>query len=135
MCRPCRKERGVWWQPDLAQNTRRLKGCTECARPALARGLCPTHYSYWYRREVSGEWRRGGWISLERRLAIYERDGWVCQICDEPIDRNADPITGGRAPSLDHVRPRSLGGADDDANLRTAHRDCNAKRGARVDVA
>lgn len=95
--------------------------------------MCSTHYSYWYRREVSGEWRAGGWISRERRLAIYERDGWECGICSGLVDRDADPQRSDDAPSLDHILPRSLGGGDEDSNLRCAHRGCNARRGARVE--
>lgn len=67
-------------------------------------------------------------IAESRRLAIYERDGWVCQICHEPVDRDGEP-TGAWFPSLDHVTPRSLGGGDDDDNLRLAHRWCNSVRG------
>lgn len=67
-------------------------------------------------------------ISDARRLAIYERDGWACQICHEPVDRAAEP-TGAWFPSLDHITPRSLGGGDDDNNLRLAHRWCNSVRG------
>lgn len=65
------------------------------------------------------------------RLAIYERDGWVCQLCMEPVEADADP-TSDWFPSLDHIEPQSLALIPDHspANLRTAHRWCNAVRGA-----
>jgi 5-methylcytosine-specific restriction endonuclease McrA len=139
ICRPCRRETGEWWAGSLPQNQRRLGACSRegCRSRALARDLCPTHYSYWYRREVSGEWRKGGWISRERRLAIYERDGWTCALCGEPVDREADPQRSNRAASLDHIAPVSttLFADNSDANLRTAHRGCNSSRGARTEAA
>lgn len=68
------------------------------------------------------------WISQNERLAIYRRDAFTCQICSEPVDLTAEPHTDWY-PSLDHIIPRSKGGAHDRSNLRTAHRWCNAVRG------
>ena len=73
------------------------------------------------------------WITPRQRLEIYERDGWVCWLCNKIVDRNADyshdeynPLY----PSLDHVIPRSKGGTHTPDNLRLAHVECNALRGA-----
>lgn len=73
----------------------------------------------------------GGWISPVERLAIYERDKWICQLCHEPIDRDADPRYGDWAPSLDHIHPVSHSLLPDHSptNLRLTHRWCNAIRG------
>ena len=70
-------------------------------------------------------------------MAIYERDGWLCQLCGEPVDIDADLQRDDAAPSLDHIIPRSLQTVPDhsDDNLRLAHRGCNARRGARAEVA
>lgn len=68
-------------------------------------------------------------VSPSFRASIYERDGWVCQLCGDPVDPDAAPRTRGYA-SLDHVVPRSHGGSDDPSNLRLAHMGCNADRGA-----
>jgi len=65
---------------------------------------------------------------------IYERDGWICGICDVEIDRELkypDPMS----VSLDHVTPLSLGGPHTRANTRPAHLECNVRRGNRVDLA
>lgn len=145
VCQPCRRARhgyGSYKRGCRCEVCRqaaveiRSKGapCSECSRPSLARGLCSTHYAYWYRREVSGEWRVGGWISREARLAIYERDDWTCQLCGKPVDREADPERSNDAPSLDHIEPQSHVLVPDHrpTNLRTAHRGCNSKRGAKV---
>lgn len=68
-------------------------------------------------------------ISRWQRLRIYERDRWCCQLCGEKVDRRAKFTD--RAPSIDHIIPRSFGGTDDVENLQLAHRGCNSKKGNR----
>jgi len=72
---------------------------------------------------------RTPWIHPAKRLRIYERDGWVCQLCDLPVPRwllgdKRDPL----APTLDHVVPRSRGGGHEEWNLQLAHRRCNSSK-------
>lgn len=104
--------------------------CSECgqalARAALDDPLCATCRG-----------NKPGYnipISRADRLGIYDRDGWVCQLCGEPVDPAVDPRTRWGA-TLDHITPRSLGGSHDSSNLRLAHRRCNSVRGARTEVA
>jgi hypothetical protein len=58
---------------------------------------------------------------------IFRRDGWVCAICGERVERE-----GARRlrPTLDHVVPLVIGGLHSRGNLRTAHGGCNASNGA-----
>ena len=70
------------------------------------------------------------WVPAAVRVGVYERDGYVCQICDESTDPTAGP-NDDLFPSLDHIVPQSKGGAHTPDNLRTAHRVCNARRGNR----
>lgn len=82
-------------------------------------------------REANGYWpnaRGSDWIHPKLRLELYERDEWTCYLCCSPVDRVGSP-NGDRAPSLDHVVPKSLGGSDDPANLKTACRSCNSRKG------
>lgn len=69
-------------------------------------------------------------VSPRFRLAIYERDNWTCQLCFEPIDRDAHYLSAW-APSLDHIEPQSAALIPDHsaANLRLSHMWCNAVRG------
>lgn len=69
-------------------------------------------------------------ISPIVRRAIYERDNWTCQLCKSAVDPAADPWSDWY-PSLDHIVPQSRMLIPDHspANLRTAHRWCNAVRG------
>lgn len=75
-------------------------------------------------------------LSDADRMAIFERDGWICQICNNELDRTVDhnhPMS----PTLDHIEPQSLALIPDHrpSNLRAAHRRCNASRGNRIEVA
>ena len=70
-------------------------------------------------------------ITKAERRRIYERDGFVCQLCDGPVDPML-PWTDRWSATLDHIVPYSLGGPDDPENLRLAHRSCNSRRGVKV---
>jgi 5-methylcytosine-specific restriction endonuclease McrA len=74
----------------------------------------------------------GWWVSTGRRLAIYHRDGYRCQLCGDPVDMCAEPNEP-KAATLDHIIPRARGGADEPDNLRLAHRECNVQRGSAID--
>ena len=63
-------------------------------------------------------------------IDVYERDGWLCGICGDAVDRLAkapDPLS----VSLDHIVPVSLGGPHTRENTRCSHLGCNARRGNR----
>ena len=60
---------------------------------------------------------------------VYERDGWICQLCDLPIDREAvkpHPLS----PSIDHIIPIARGGEHSLRNVQAAHLGCNVRKGA-----
>ena len=63
---------------------------------------------------------------------IYERDGWTCRLCMQPVDpalRWPDPLSA----SLDHVVPLAANGAHSRGNTQLAHWLCNVRKGARTD--
>jgi len=63
-------------------------------------------------------------------LAVFERDGWGCQLCGEPVDPllvYPDPMS----KSLDHVVPLARGGGHSPENSQLAHLVCNLRKGAR----
>lgn len=82
-----------------------------CSRRALGR-----------RKTASREARRKA-----RRRAIFERDGYICQVCARPTSPEYH-YTDLLSPTVDHILPRSKGGGDDPSNLRTAHMICNSTR-------
>lgn len=60
--------------------------------------------------------------SWNRRMLI-NRDGMVCGICQEPIEKMSDV-------TIDHIEPVRRGGTDKLENLRLAHEFCNTQRGS-----
>lgn len=60
-------------------------------------------------------------------LSLYKRDDGICWLCGEACDINAD-TNSNMYPSVDHVKPISLGGKDEWGNVRLAHRLCNSLR-------
>ena len=69
-------------------------------------------------------------ISPRARRALYERDGWTCQLCGASVDPALHP-SHPMAATLDHIECQSWALVPDhsDANLRLAHRMCNSLRG------
>jgi 5-methylcytosine-specific restriction endonuclease McrA len=64
-------------------------------------------------------------------LEIFERDGWICGICDEPIDPaliHGDAM----AVQLDHTIPVAKGGHHTRANVQASHATCNRRKGDKV---
>ena len=106
----------------IVQGTCRQCGESFAARRAFS-GLC----SRKCREKVKS---RSHWITDAERRAIYERDGWVCQLCFEPVDQGLHYLDN-MAASLDHIECRSWALIPDDTprNLRLAHRICNSLRG------
>lgn len=65
------------------------------------------------------------------RLEVYERDGWMCQLCQEPVD-GALEYPDRDSPSLDHIIPLALDGPHTFDNCQLAHLRCNIEKGARL---
>jgi 5-methylcytosine-specific restriction endonuclease McrA len=60
---------------------------------------------------------------------VFERDGWMCGICLDPIDPSL--VWPDRmSKTVDHILPVSLGGKHSLDNVRAAHARCNFSRGA-----
>ncbi len=62
------------------------------------------------------------------RVQLYERDDWCCQICGEPVLREAT-VPHPLAPTIDHVIPFHCGGTHEPSNCQTAHFLCNSLKG------
>ena len=64
-------------------------------------------------------------------ILVYDRDGWVCGICQTSIPRVTvwpHPLS----PSLDHIQAISVGGDHSYANTQASHLACNMSKGARA---
>jgi hypothetical protein len=66
----------------------------------------------------------GGRYEFIDKLAVFDRDNWICQLCDKPVDKAAqwpDPFSA----SLDHRVPLSKGGDHLCENVQCSHLRCN----------
>ena len=55
-----------------------------------------------------------------------------CALCGEPIDYTITDRLHPRAFVVDHIIPLARGGTDTLDNKQAAHRECNAKKAARL---
>lgn len=96
---------------------------------------CGARYRQAVRRAGRGEKthaararKYGGRIETVSRTAVYERDGWTCQLCGDPVNPDRK-WPDQMCPSLDHITPLSAGGDHTMDNVRLAHWLCNSLRG------
>lgn len=110
----------------------------DCAQKAFKSANKEKYYEPWNDRRKAN-WHKRRALKMElpadniRPLEVYERDEWICGLCDKPVDRDSKwpaPLS----PSLDHVTPLSLGGHHVYENVQLAHLRCNVSKGARVEV-
>jgi 5-methylcytosine-specific restriction endonuclease McrA len=58
-------------------------------------------------------------MTKAKRVRIFDAGGGKCHLCGLPI-------AAGEPWEAEHVKPLSMGGKDDETNLRPAHVDCHA---------
>lgn len=109
----------------FAATRRRYMYCsTFCWKAHRARGDDP----YSTRRKQR---QRDATAETFNKVEVFERDSWICWLCEEPIDREA-VFPDGLSASLDHVIPLSRGGEHSRANTKCAHLRCNCKKSAKL---
>lgn len=117
-------ECGRCGQPFMA-NKKRFRYCSpECS----AAQKNPDNWKHYNARKAR---LRAAFIESFDRAEIFERDGWICQLCLAPVDRSAtfpDPAS----VSLDHIIPIARGGKHSRANSQTACLGCNVRKGVRM---
>ncbi len=69
----------------------------------------------------------GGTIELFADNEIFDRDGWICQICRKRVGK-ALKYPHPRSASLDHIVSLSKGGDHTRINVQLAHLVCNTKK-------
>lgn len=71
-------------------------------------------------------------VTQGQRWRTFERDGWVCRICGDSVNREAK-VPALDAPVLDHRIPLAAGGDHAPENWQTAHFYCNSVKRDQVD--
>lgn len=143
-CQPCLRDRArVAYRVGhgIVVDAQPTVSCRECSAVlvsaanhgvvSVARQYCSDTCRYRAKCRRRRVLRAGSEVERYAAADVFERDGWVCRLCDEPVDRDAR-WPAGRCATIDHVVPVSLGGADVSANVQTAHFACNISKGNRV---
>lgn len=142
-CAEHRRERKRIESPD---NLARECSEADCTRPVRARNVCSMHWKRLRADEIGHtkqsfdgdrmrrHYERRTWQKAGENVTVAglrERDGDACGICGMPIDFS---LSGRNAlgRSVDHVLPRSKGGAHSWANTQLAHLRCNISKGAKI---
>lgn len=80
------------------------------------------------RRKALARGAQGG--ELVDVARVFERDGYRCGICGNKTLKSKRGTCHPRAPELDHIVAIALGGSHTYANVQTACRSCNGRKGA-----
>lgn len=118
---------------DPLRQVEQTKTCQECGKDFTAYKANARWCSVSCRRRFTAreESRRRGPIRPDHvqyvDREIFERDGWRCHICREPVDPHL-PRRHRDGATIDHLVPLSLGGADEPNNVATAHNRCNREK-------
>lgn len=144
MCRKCRADRrsrlmplcpmcGAPYQPVVVGGGRRQQTCSRSCGQVYAaklRGVDPASARAKDRARCALRRQRSAsqFVEYVDPDVVFQRDGWRCHICSRRIDQRLD----GRSPmgpTIDHLIPLSAGGEHSYANVASAHRRCNLRRG------
>lgn len=109
---------------------RSLKPCNAGGCGALVRGerYCEKHADLgkaWATRKGSG---RGGSKWRSKRQRVFERDGYLCQICAAAGRLKSVTLHGTNHGVCDHRLALAEGGADEDTNLQTICQQCDQEK-------
>lgn len=112
-----------------------IRNCGACGEPFNAKSVNHHYcseackYRVWYPKKRA--MRRARVVGNVDPLRVFDRDGWVCQLCGLPAPRRLRGTTDPKAPELDHILPLAMGGKHTYENTQCAHRSCNMAKGAK----
>lgn len=105
--------------------------CDRCARvyvPTTSRQrYCSAACNWREQRSRRRARMRDAYVEEVTMADIYQRDGGVCQLCYEPVDRRCT-YPNPRNPVLDHIVPLARGGKHEGRNVQLAHAECNNRK-------
>lgn len=86
-----------------------------------------------YRRDARRRKARRKQVKIVpyREADIFDRDGWVCQLCHKKVNKRLR-YPNARCATIDHILPISLGGDDASYNVQLAHFSCNSAKCVRA---
>ena len=125
----------AYWQNYKAIHNCEVCGCDFEANYPLTKYCSDKCRSRAYRKR-----NRYKEITVDRGINLYKlakRDNNICQLCGLRVDwedyskTDSTIVCGNMYPSIDHVKPISLGGLHSWDNVQLAHRICNTRKNNR----
>jgi 5-methylcytosine-specific restriction endonuclease McrA len=118
---------------DLMRDIELGKQQRAACKATLGDWMTPRQREYARERSLANNVKRKRLLSEARqepyrRIEIFERDRWICQLCGDPVIQTLVHPDPGCA-SIDHILPISLGGDDTPDNVQLAHLSCNVAKG------
>lgn len=112
--------------------------CLRCEQGFISSQPGVGYCSVRCRKKGAKERRRArqyeAYVEPVRRIQIFHRDGWICQLCDLPVDRGA-AVPHPLAATLDHIIPLARGGTHEPSNVQLAHFLCNCTKSDQTAIA
>jgi hypothetical protein len=108
------------------------KCCRQSFTPAYGskrRSFCSLKCQRTYSRRIGTALRRARIRLLPYEpidpIAVFERDDWICYMCQKVAPASLRGTTDPLAPELDHIIPLAKGGHHIWSNVACCHRKCN----------
>lgn len=105
----------------FAANKKRYRYCSSECKATFKN---KNNWKYMNRRRAK---LRAAYVETFDRFEIFERDNWICQLCDEPIDKTLK-FPDRHSATVDHITPISRGGKHERSNAQAAHNFCNSSK-------
>ncbi len=113
-------ECGERYRPRRRTDITCTDGCSEMRRRRFARIESPVYRAM----------RAKATVEAVDPAIVFERDDWICQLCNKDIPRDVkwpDLLSA----TMDHIKPLSRGGEHSYDNCQASHLTCNAGKGAK----
>lgn len=126
-----REKRKKYWTEYEEEHT-----CCVCGKTFTAHYPTTKYCSKKCQKDIRYKKRYKG-ITIDKGISLKKlalRDNCKCQLCGMPVDWNdyiktgETIVCGDMYPSIDHIKPISLGGLHSWDNIQLAHRKCNFQK-------
>lgn len=122
------------------QNYNAIHVCEVCENDFEAHYPTTKYCSDKCRNKANKQKNRYKTITVDRGINLYKlakRDANICQLCglqvnwDDYSVKDSTVVCGNMYPSIDHIKPISLGGLHSWNNVQLTHRICNTRKNNR----